>query len=46
LKIAEAKFDKDSQFFGSMDPYIDIHINEEILKTKVCDSQGKNPKFD
>jgi Ca2+-dependent lipid-binding protein len=43
LTISQAKLTRDTEVFGRMDPYVDLHYRGEEYRTKVAEDQGKHP---
>lgn len=44
FNIEKAKFKKDADFFGKMDPFCQIHWgNDKMIRTKTHDDAGKLP---
>jgi len=47
FKIEKAKFKKDADFFGKMDPFCEVYVDDEkVLRTKTHDDAGKTPVWD
>ena len=45
LKLKEARFLKDADFFGKQDPFLQFNYGGRIYKTKVHDNAGKHAIF-
>ena len=45
LNIHEARLTRDTETFGTMDPYVKITARMQEFKTKVRDNEGKNPSW-
>ena len=44
--LVRARLERDTEMFGSMDPYVHIKIDPDIdMKSKVSENGGKNPGF-
>ena len=45
MTIEEAKLKRDTETFGTMDPYVKIKFNEETHKSETVEDGGKHPKW-
>jgi Ca2+-dependent lipid-binding protein len=45
LHVEEAKVTRDTELFGTMDPYCEIKFNGKTTKTPVKTDAGKTPKW-
>ena len=45
VKVSSARFLKDSDFFGKMDPKCNVSIGATTLETAVCKNGGKTPTW-
>ena len=45
VTVLEARLERDTETFGTQDPYVEIEHRMEKFKTKVCSDGGKEPKF-
>jgi len=44
FKMEKANFKKDADFFGKMDPFVEVHWgNNKRIRTKTHQDAGKNP---
>ena len=43
IHLVEAKFERDTEMFGKMDPYVKMAYREQEWKSKVVDGGGKHP---
>lgn len=46
LHVIEAKFTRDTDTWGSMDPWMAIECGEQKMRTKEMEGAGKTPKWD
>jgi len=46
VTIVEARLERDTETFGTQDPYITIEHRMQKFKSKVCSDGGKEPQFD
>ena len=46
LKVCDAKLYRDTELGGKMDPYVNLTIGDQKLKTKTHEDAGKYPKWD
>jgi Ca2+-dependent lipid-binding protein len=45
ITVVEARLTKDSETFGTQDPYVQFENRFEKFKTKVAKDGGKEPQF-
>ena len=45
VEVVEARLERDTETFGTQDPYVEIEHRMERFKTKVCSDGGKEPQF-
>ena len=45
VTVIEAKIERDTEWFGKMDPYCIVKYREQILKTKEHTDGGKAPRW-
>lgn len=44
IKVVQAKILRNTEMFGSMDPYIEIYLSDgAFFRTKVAQNQGMSP---
>jgi len=46
LTVVAAKLTRDTETFSKMDPFVELKLREQTLRTKVLKSAGKTPVWD
>ena len=46
LTVVAAKLSRDTETFSKMDPFVELKLREQSLRTKVLKSAGKTPVWD